>query len=268
MPEVTIEVPRAFCDRIRQPTDDAVVWRYMNLHKLVWMLSKKQLWFTPISLFEDEFEGRVPPPMLERARTYFERRGQLESHFPQHRCQLEQIRHHFYVSCWHIGDVESPRMWQDYCGSRDGIALKTTYAALRRSLDGFPLGYVEYIDRDVYEDPAFQFSVLYSAWLKRTEFAHESELRVGYFDGWVPGWRFPTNGKQNTFGSPIEWDPEPVIDSVVLHPGADWSYVEAVTEVLKTWAPSKQLFVQWSKFSGWTQQLDSRRSRRADDSGA
>ena len=56
MPTVTLEIPCAFCDRIRQPPDDdAVVWRYMNLYKFVWMISKKQLWFTPISLFEDEF---------------------------------------------------------------------------------------------------------------------------------------------------------------------------------------------------------------------
>ena len=266
MPAVTLEIPRAFCDRIRQPPDDnAVVWRYMNLHKFVWMISKKQLWFTPISLFEDEFEGRVPPPMLERARVYFERRGQLESHFPNHRRQLEQVRHHFYVSCWHIGDVESLEMWCNYCGSRDGIALKTTYGALRRSLQGFPVGHVEYIEPDAFEDPTFQFSVLYSAWLKRKEFAHESEIRVGYFDGWVPGWRFPTEHKQITFGSPIDWDPEPLIESVVVHPGADWSYIEAVTEVLKTWAPSKRQFVQWSKFSEWTQQLDARRNRRIDD---
>ena len=72
MPALTLEIPPGFCDRIRQPPDDsAVVWRSLNLHKFVWMISKKQLWFTPISLFEDEFEGRVPPPMLERARVYF-----------------------------------------------------------------------------------------------------------------------------------------------------------------------------------------------------
>ena len=143
----------------------------------------------------------------------------------------------------------------------DGIALKTTYGALRRSLQGFPIGHVEYIEPDAFEDPSFQFSVLYSAWLKRIEFAHESEIRVGYFDGWVPGWRFPTEYKQHTFGSPIEWDPEPVIESVVVYPGADWSYVEAVTEVLKTLAPSKQRFVQWSKFSTWTERLDALRNR-------
>jgi hypothetical protein len=169
------------------------------------------------------------------------------------------------VSCWHIGDVESLEMWHSYCGSRDGIALKTTYGALRRSLQGFPVGHVEYIEPDAFENPIFQFSVLYSAWLKRKEFAHESEIRVGYFDGWVPGWRFPTEHKQITFGSPIDWDPEPLIESVVVHPRADWSYIEAVTEVLKTWAPSKRQFVQWSKFSEWTQQLDARRNRRIDD---
>ena len=107
--------------------------------------------------------------------------------------------------------------------------------------------------------------MLYSAWLKRKEFAHDSEIRVGYFDGWVPGWRFPTEHKQITFGSPIDWDPEPLIESVVVHPRADWSYIEAVTEVLKTWALSKRQFVQWSKFSESTQQLDARRNRRIDD---
>jgi hypothetical protein len=35
----------------------------MNLHKLIWMTSKKELWFNPISLFEDEFEGRVATPL-------------------------------------------------------------------------------------------------------------------------------------------------------------------------------------------------------------
>ena len=48
----------------------------------------------------------------------------------------------------------------------------------------------------------------------------------------------PDGHKQITFGSPIDWDPEPLIESVVVHPRADWSYIEAVTEVLKTWAPS------------------------------
>jgi hypothetical protein len=268
MPAVTLEIPRAFCDRIRQPPDDgAVLWRYMNLHKLVWMISKKQLWFNPISLFEDKFEGRVPTPMLERARADFERRGQLESHFPEHRRQVDQARHHFHVSCWHIGDVECQRMWDDYCGSRDGVALKTTYGALRRSLQGFPIGHVEYIEPDAFEDPSFQFSPLYSAWLKRKEFAHEKEIRVGYFEGWMPGWRFPTEYKRYAFGSPIEWDPVPLIDSVVVHPRADWSYVEAVMEVLKMWAPSKQQCVQWSTLSTWSEHLNELRSRQIDSLG-
>jgi hypothetical protein len=76
-----------------------------------------------------------------------------------------------------------------------------------------------------------------------------------------PTWRFPTEYKQHAFGSPIEWDPEPIIESVVLHPGADSSYAEAVTEVLKTWAPSTQVFVQWSKFPTWTEHLDALRNR-------
>lgn len=33
------------------------------------------------------------------------------------------------------------------------------------------------------------------------------------------------------------------------YPRADWSYIEAATEVLKTWAPSKRQFVQWSRCS-------------------
>ena len=55
------------------------------------------------------------------------------------------------------------------------------------------------------------------------------------------------------------------LSSVVVHPRADWSYIEVVTEILKTWAPSKRQCVQWSKFSEWTQQLDARRNRRIDD---
>lgn len=120
---------------------------------------------------------------------------------------------------------------------------------------------------DAFEDQRFQFSALYSAWLKRKRFAHESEIRVGYFAGWMPGWRFPAEYKQHTFGSPIDWDPEPLIESIVVHPRADWSYVEAVTEILKTWAPSKQILVQWSTFSTWSEHLAALRNRRRDSVG-
>jgi hypothetical protein len=126
--------------------------------------------------------------MLERARVYFERRGQLESHFPNHRRELEQVRHHFYVSCWHIGDFESLEMWRDYCGSRDGIALKTTYGALRRSLPGFPIGHVEYIEPMPLRIPHFSFqcstphgSSARSS-LMRAKFASDT-LTAGYLAG-------------------------------------------------------------------------------------
>ena len=48
------------------------------------MISKKQLWFAPLSLLEDKFEGYVPEPMLQRARGYFERRASVEPHFTKH----------------------------------------------------------------------------------------------------------------------------------------------------------------------------------------
>ena len=241
-------VPKSFCDRLRQPDNEAAsVCRYMSLSKFVWMLSKKQLWFSPLSILEDKFEGAVPKPMLDRAEAFFRKRGYPESHFSGHLDELRKLKRRFYVSCWQLAERESRTMWNKYCGSQNGIRVKTNYAKLRKSLEGFPIGLVEYIDFDAFEDPAYEFRPLHSAWLKRPEFAEDNEIRVGYLSDWVTGWP-PDDGSKTPIGAPIDWDPEPVIERISVYPGASYSDVEAVQAVLEQWAPSIARLVAWSEF--------------------
>jgi hypothetical protein len=242
-----MHVPQVFVDHVKQPAhSDQTVWRDMNFAKFVWMISRKQLWFSPLSLFEDKFEGEVPAPMLARAYAYFERRGSAEPDYAHHLAELKKLKQRFYVSCWHLAERESRRMWEEYCGARNGVVLKTTYERLKASVAGLPIGLVEYIEHGNFQDPKFGFKPLYSAWLKLPKFTHENEVRIGFFDGWVPGWP-PGDGKI-PIGGPIAWSPESAFNQISVYPGADYSYVEAVSAVLEQWAPTLAQRVAWSEF--------------------
>jgi hypothetical protein len=189
---------------------------HRSFAKFVWMISKKQLWFSPLSLFEDKFEGEVPAPMLARARADFERRVATGADYANHLAELKKLKQRFNVSCWHLAERESRPMWEDYCGTRDGVVVKTSYEKLKASVGGLPIGLVEYIEHDNFQDPKFEFRPLYSAWLKLEKFAHENEVRIGFFDGWVPGW--PADDGKIPIGGPIDWSPESAIEQVSVYP--------------------------------------------------
>ena len=43
------------------PSDESQTWRYMSFVSFVSLLQKRQLCFSSLSLFEDPFEGVIPP---------------------------------------------------------------------------------------------------------------------------------------------------------------------------------------------------------------
>src|SRR5215203_3143565 len=152
-----------------QPDDPSVkVWRYLDLPRFIWMLSTGALAFARVDTLEDPFEGSIPSAVYDRW---------IDQHADLVETAQKGLRKQAFVSCWHANNTESEAMWRLYCGSREGIALQTTYEKLDASLPaGVFLGQVTYLDYECdMQPPRDRLGLLMR---KRQAFEHEHEIRA------------------------------------------------------------------------------------------
>ncbi|WP_159153076.1 hypothetical protein [Acinetobacter johnsonii] len=173
--------------------DDVVLWRYMDLSKLLSLLLDRKLTFCRSDKFEDKFEG-YPNNYVEHLKSSYmgnaflgvmgEYKGYYETGLRKN--YIKGINYNSFVSCWHINEFESAAMWKLYCTSSDSIAVKTTVGKLKLALgrydDSLTYGKIHYdfnlknikkINHVNLADPLF---------IKRESFAHEKEFRIVYRD--------------------------------------------------------------------------------------
>jgi len=150
-----------------QLAGDTKLWRYLSLDKLIDLLSKRELFFAPLSSFvkTDPFEGYLPAaamnalaeiarpvvrdleaflPTLEDHRKSTGReltndeRGALQNGLEDLKITLMRfflpIAHCQAVNCWHANDGESEAMWRLYADNGKAVAIETTLDALRDSI--------------------------------------------------------------------------------------------------------------------------------------
>lgn len=148
-----------------------------------------------------------------------------------------------------MNDSESEAMWLLYCGSKEGVAIRTTYEKLRISLSDpeMYIGLITYKDygKDGYLlyqlDPEWppEHGDYYPFMHKRKAFEHEHEVRViKKVDTTVSG--------EGSAGIRLGWDLEKVIDEIYVNPYADDSYFDAVKAVVTKFAPQLEGVLRWS----------------------
>jgi hypothetical protein len=70
-------------------------------------------------------------------------------------------------------------------------------------------------------------------------FAYEQEVRVVKdATAEVP--------KQELLGYPLDWNPETIVESIRVHPEADFSFMETVTKTVGNYAPALKDSIVWS----------------------
>jgi hypothetical protein len=230
----------------RQPRDgSSKIWRYLNLEKLIALLTSGHLVFNRVDLFDDEYEGSVTRGVYMRAAK--------NPHLTEQLTLLRsQIRKEWYASCWHLNNSESEAMWRLYSPRDSGVALQTTYERLDRSLPpSIYLGEVEYVDYDDVSD-ATETSIpnAFEAMMqKRSAFAHEREVRAlgrpelrMLKEGEVPSER------KRVFSVP--WDAHQAIEHVYVSPYAPQWYRDVIETVLKKFAPTLVERLEWSQMKG------------------
>ncbi len=188
----------------KSPSDEAVIWRYMDLSRFVSLLQRQALFFSTIRQLKslDPYEGILTVhsktfpilPSAEDETKYIETGYLSHTQISLRQFHVEHgeplIKNFIAVNCWHINEVQSAAMWQLYSNYNQGIAIQSTFKRLRESFSEnkktprFPhgqivpvsIGTVDYIDYDKdRNNPGNLFSVCLT---KRKSFEHEHELRA------------------------------------------------------------------------------------------
>ena len=168
------------------------VWRYMPFSKFVSLLVYQALWFSKLNILQDQFEGMMPHATKEMMQAHDQ---ELKKHFPQeYHSQFDEMasrneqdaRELLVVSCWFLGENESDRMWREYGGGKEAVAVKSTVKNLVDNI-GVPhdehathIGRVTYIDHKTHMMTKYHANQGHErAFLKDAErYGHEKELRI------------------------------------------------------------------------------------------
>jgi hypothetical protein len=224
-------------------SDDAKVWRYMSFSRFIWLLQKKQLWLSRADRLGDPWEISLANNQLEHVISRHPITPITEGIRPRENAMQRSVRinklwrQRTFVSCWNASDHESHALWRIYCGSSDGVALQTTFDRLRESVGGLP------VYRVAYEIPGMRKqtpTLVDLVTKKRPMFAYEQEVRV------VRDATTEPIHEQEVLGHTLEWNPDLILQSVLIHPEADFSFMETVTAAVAHYAPALKDSVVWS----------------------
>lgn len=195
------------------------IWRYMDFTKLVSMLVERSLFFCRADRLDDRFEGSMSRASV-RARD-----ESVSTRLPEfHEAELRRT----YINSWSMGRYESDALWRVYVGTRDGVAVRSTFGRLARSLDAeerpVHIGRVEYIDYD--NDSIPEDHVLHPFVFKRRSFDYERELRAVT--------QIPAAGDAPG-GLLVPCDLKALVTAIRVSPAAEPWFASLVRSVLKTY---------------------------------
>ncbi|MGZ4031285.1 MAG: hypothetical protein ACXVP2_03870 [Tumebacillaceae bacterium] len=226
--------------RLLEPIEEnPIIWRYMSFAKFMSILQYNQIFFTRSDMFKDDpFEGIMTVRYRRERREGFERfknsdpinLGKFpdwaESHDYRHE---KHVRKSTFISCWHMNAEENYAMWKVYVQGFEGVAIKSDYLRLRKSLnneESIIIGKVNYIDPndEVVPDEHGVFQFLH----KRPYFQYENELRAIYFDRAYNYLEEP----RDISGDMIAVDIEMLVDAIYISPWAGEWFKDLVKTVL------------------------------------
>jgi len=212
-----------------QPADDTIkVWRFIDLSKLIDLLSKKQLFLSRLDLLGDSHEGSITERNYTERNLVYKENG-LENIIPAVVESTISILQRSYISCWYLGNHESEAMWKLYCPDNKGVSIQTNYNTLVNSTsedESLYIGKVTYID---YASESFRNNNIFNPIMhKRIAFQHESEVRLVKLDSdKILDKSIPINT-----GIYHPWDVNKFAENIYVNPYAPEWYYEVIKEIL------------------------------------
>jgi hypothetical protein len=158
------------------------LWRYIDLHQLLYFLNTETIFFAPLSSFEDPLEGFSKKNFnaVEADQPAFQKFDHRDLH------EQQQL---MYASCWFLGDNESMAMWETH-SNPDSVALQFNAGSLidliLRNAENFQsedfteltYGKVDYIKLFHLSNNEFEkYNHEFVGFLKDKSYKHEEEFR-------------------------------------------------------------------------------------------
>jgi len=163
------------------PSDDTVLWRYVDFARFVQLLESRQLWFSRADQFEDPLEATIADGELHYKPATADDPPQFRSASSDIMAQI--MRHTAYVNCWRMGSFESLAMWDLYGKGSGIVAVTTTVGLLKKQLAPDQrqvfMAEVRYVD---WSAPNVLSGLLDLVARKEISYAHEAEMRAFVWD--------------------------------------------------------------------------------------
>ena len=233
------DVQHEAVEACQPPNSNMMIWRYLDLPKLIDFLQTKSLHFARSDTLSDPLEGSLTKGnIMDR-----EQQLQAVSNDQEEDLTPEEIRQkireshqyaaHFgrqtiYINCWHGGETESAAMWRQYGTAAGSIAIQSTYERLVSALpDESYIGLVQYMD---YSNPENQIpwgNLMSPFMYKRKEFEYEKEVRAFI-------WNTEDIKVENLpRGIKVNIDIDEVIETIRVQPTTpEWKWIRTTIEKL------------------------------------
>jgi len=209
------------------------LWRYMDLAKLISLLETNEIWLARADTFKDKHEGRFPNEMrrwIERAYEGFPK----DDPSPVRDADdfQDYLIKNTFISCWHKNIDENMVMWELYGRDTGAVAVQTTVARIKESVDSSSLtGHslllkpVEYQRSEdvrgvlLYEECFFR---------KRPHFWFEQEVRIS-----LDTYSRVNPTKNTPYGYGLSCSTATLVESIYVHPDSDKWFVDVITSIVK-----------------------------------
>jgi hypothetical protein len=209
------------------------LFKYIDLHKLMYFLNTEKLFFSPLSYFDDPLEGITEDMLYKHSATDDNQNPTYNTHQQEHPFSnyLKNVQRKLFASCWFLGIRESLAMWETY-SNRDSVALRFKPQHLcdimSNSFATFDMpdfkamvhGKVEYFKLSPFDpvDTALKnCGHKYSGFLKDLSYKHEEEFRF-----------LLMQNKETDDHEFYEFSPGPITNldfNIITHPYMeDWKY--------------------------------------------
>jgi hypothetical protein len=238
-------------DGYSRPDDQAWVWRFMDLSKLISIIATETLPFVRLDKFQDPYEGF--PPLGNRISESdlldlpAEQRAKMVADLNRNTWNLaEKARQIIFVNCWSVNEHESAAMWKLYVSGSEGVAIRSNCGrlknALSNALQAIDIAEVKYIDYRVAGVRSAPMDMLALSMHKRKSFEHERELRVVHWDSTeamdIIRNERRTNSKKLI---PIQVDRDALIERIFVSPTSPTWFKDLVDSVMSKYGVNKQV---------------------------
>jgi hypothetical protein len=213
--------------------DDSIpIRRFISFEKFKYLITKKKLYFSPASQFEDDREGYYTNRDYQNSEKQLTNWGldanalNIASEARKKIAGISQSA--VVISCWTTAPINDSRMWEEYAKTSDSVVLESTVGRLRSTLGAefliVPVRYLNFNEHEIPKEHSLQ-----PFFFKRDTYAWEREIRIiGEME----------MGKK--IGSPREVSVElsTLIGKVGIHPLASDNFFQSVNMLLQEMLPT------------------------------